>query len=84
MRSLSNNRDQLVVPGTTLREVVANLEQECPGIRERLFQDGKIKPGIAIAIDGVVNTKGLGVPVQADSEIHFVPAISGGNQASGS
>ena len=78
MRSLSGNRDQLAVPGATLREVVANLEKECPGIRDRLFQDEKIKPGIAIAIDGVVHTKGLGAPVNEESEIHFVPAISGG------
>ena len=82
MRSLSGNRDQLVVPGDTLREVVNNLEKECPGIKDRLFQDGKIKPGIAIAIDGVVHTKGLGTPVDDKSEIHFVPAISGGSLGS--
>lgn len=78
MRSLSGERAQLDIPGVTLREVVDNLDRECPGIKDRLFEDGRIKPGIAIAVDGVVQTKGLGTPVADTSEIHFVPAISGG------
>ena len=78
MRALSDGRDQLDVPGATIREVIDNLERECPGIKERLCADGRIKPGIAVAVDGVMQTKKLGTPVQAASEVHFVPAISGG------
>ena len=78
MRALSDGRDQLDVPGATIREVIDNLERECPGIKERLCADGRIKPGIAVAVDGVMQTKKLGTPVQTASEVHFVPAISGG------
>lgn len=78
MRALSDGRDQLDVLGTTIREVIDNLERECPGIKDRLCADGRIKPGIAVAVDGVMQTKKLGTPVKAASEVHFVPAISGG------
>lgn len=78
MRALSAGRDRLDVPGTTIREVIDNLERECPGIKARLCADGRIKPGIAVAVDGVMQTKKLGTPVKAASEVHFVPAISGG------
>lgn len=78
MRSLSGNRERLEIAGETVREVIDNLERECPGIQARLFEDGRVKPGIAIAVDGVIQTRKLGAPVKPDSEIHFVPAISGG------
>lgn len=79
MRPLSGNRAQLEVAGKTVRELIENLEAECPGIKARLIDEGRVKPGIAVAIDGVVMTKGLGTQLPADSEVHFVPAISGGS-----
>ena len=78
MRSLSGNRENLDIPGATIREVLDNLEAECPGIRARLFDGDRVRPGIAIAVDGIIKTKKLGSEVAPDSEIHFVPAISGG------
>ena len=79
MRSLSGGRENLDVPGTTIREVLDNLEAECPGIRARLFDGDRVRPGIAIAVDGIIKTKKLGSEVSPNSEIHFVPAISGGS-----
>ncbi len=81
MRSLSGNRTQLEIAGESVREVIENLEAECPGIKDRLLAEGRVKPGIAVAIDGVVLTKGLGTKVAPDSELHFVPAISGGSDS---
>jgi len=78
MRPLSGDRPQLEVAGETVRDVIDNLEAECPGIKARLLVEGRVKPGIAVAVDGVVLTKGLGTKVASDSEVHFVPAISGG------
>lgn len=80
MRSLSNNQTKVVVAGQTVRQVIENLEQRFPGMMDRLMQDGQVKPGIAVAIDGEVNNEGISLrtPVDEQSEIHFVPAISGG------
>ncbi|MDP3064255.1 MAG: hypothetical protein Q8O40_13755 [Chloroflexota bacterium] len=40
--------------------------------------DGDIRPGISVVIDGLAARQGLLQPVGEDSDVHFVPAISGG------
>ena len=78
MRDLTGGEEQVSVPGSTLRQVVASLEQAYPGMRDRLMDDDGIKPGIAVVIDGETALMGLLEPVSPDSEVHFLPAIGGG------
>jgi sulfur-carrier protein len=66
------------VEGTTVRQVIDNLERAWPGIGERLIADGRLRANISVAVDGEVSPIGLLEPVSAESEIHFVAAISGG------
>ncbi len=61
-----------------MREVVENLDRAWPGIGERLVAGGRLRPNISVAVDGDVSPMGLLEPVSAQSEIHFVAAISGG------
>lgn len=82
LRSLSDNRVELDIAGETLREVIDNLDAECPGIKDRVMEGRRMKPGIAVAVDGVVMSKKLGTPLKPESEVHFVPAISGGGSQS--
>lgn len=78
MRSLTHGQEQVQVPGKTVREVIENLETRFPGISERICEDGRIRPGLAVAIDGVVGNDGMRQRVAEESEVHFVAAISGG------
>jgi len=79
MRKLTNNQEMVEVEGSTLREVINNLEAQFPGIKERvLFQDTRLAPGLAAAIDGVVTEDGLRTQVSPNCEIHFVTQIAGG------
>ena len=78
MRSLTRGQEQVQVPGETVREVIENLEARFPGISERICEDGRIRPGLAVAIDGVVGNDGMRQRVAEESEVHFVTAISGG------
>ena len=78
MRSLTGGVEQVQVEGGTLREVVENLEAIHPGIKDRVCEEGRIRPGLAVAVDGVVAEEGLRQQVGPDSEVHFVTAISGG------
>lgn len=78
MRSLTHGQEQVQVPGETVREVIENLEARFPGISERICEDGRIRPGLAVAIDGVVGNEGMRQKVAEESEVHFVTAISGG------
>ena len=79
MRKLTAGEEQVTVPGTTVREVIDNLEYRYPGVKARLCEEGRIKPGIAVYIDGILTTReGMRERLDADAEIHFLPAISGG------
>ena len=79
LRSLTENRDVVVVEGVTVREVIENLEAGYPGIKDRICEDGRIRPMIAVAVDGQISNQGMRRPVRADSEVHFLPAIGGGS-----
>lgn len=79
MRKLTHDQEMVEVEGKTLREVINNLEADFPGIKDRvLFEDTRLAPGLAAAIDGVVTEQGLRTEVSPDCEIHFVAQISGG------
>ena len=66
------------VCGKNIRELVNNLEQDYPGIKHALVQDGMLRPGVSVAVDGKIVYKGLLQQVSEGSEVHFVPSISGG------
>lgn len=78
LRDLTGSQTTVCVPGTSVREVIAELEMRFPGIAGRLCEDGLIRPGMAVVVDSVVSTAGLRHRLSEASEIHFLPAISGG------
>jgi molybdopterin synthase sulfur carrier subunit len=78
MRDLTGGLAQVAVPGGKVRELIDALEGRYPGIRARLVEDGVLRRGILLTIDGVANRQGLRAKVAPESEIHFVPAIGGG------
>jgi len=78
LRSLTNNQAQVEAEGQTVRQIVADLERQYPGIQARLCQDDRLRPGLAVVVDGQTALLGLAQPVKSESEVHFVPAIAGG------
>jgi molybdopterin converting factor small subunit len=66
------------VRGDTVSDLIVEMDKNYPGIALRLCQDGSIRPGIAVVVDSVVSTRGLRHSVSESSEVHFLPAISGG------
>ncbi|MXV75025.1 MoaD/ThiS family protein [Candidatus Poribacteria bacterium] len=78
LRNLTNGEDSVTVPGTTIREVINNLETHYPGMKARLCEDDRIKPGIAVYVNGLLTRGSILESVDADAEIHFLPAIGGG------
>ena len=78
MQKLCNGEQKLVIEGTNLRQIIDNLDSEYSGFKERLVEDGKIKPNISVAVDGEITPLGMIQKVGPDSEVHFLPAISGG------
>jgi molybdopterin converting factor small subunit len=78
LRPLTNGQERVAVRGATVRQVVEDLERQFPGIETHLIEDGDLKSGIAVSIDGEMGIGGLLDPVKATSEIYFLPAIGGG------
>ena len=79
MRKLTKDQEMVEIEGSTLREVINNLEAQFPGFKDRvLYEDHRLAPGLAAAIDGVVTEEGLRTQVPPNCEIHFVTQISGG------
>jgi molybdopterin synthase sulfur carrier subunit len=78
LQSLSGGVKQVNIEGTSVRQIVDALEESYPGMKERLVEDGQIRPNISVAIDGEVARMGLLEKIGEKSEVHFVPAIGGG------
>ena len=80
MRNLTGGVEQVEVEGETLRQVIQALDTLHPGIKARVMDDEetRIRPGLAVAVDGTVTEEGLRTVVRDAQEIHFVTAISGG------
>ena len=78
MRKLTDGEANITLSGATVREVIDNLESRYPGMKERLCEEGRLKPGIAVYINGLLTRGSILERVDTDAEIHFLPAIGGG------
>jgi len=78
MQKLTDGEGQVEVNGSTVREVIENMDARFPGFRNRVCAEGEIKPNFAVAIDGEISPEGLRRKVAPDSEVHFLPAMAGG------
>jgi len=82
LRGLTGGLSEVQADGATVRQVIEDLERRYPGIAARLIEAGqdRLKPNLTLVVDGVNSKQGLRHPVSETSEIHFVPAMSGGGQ----
>lgn len=69
---------QTQVSASNVRQVINELEEQFPGIKDRLTEDNQVRSNLAVSIDGEIARMGLLERVRENSEVHFVPAISGG------
>jgi len=66
-----------VVEGATVAEVIAALDADWPGLRDRLLDAGpSIREHINVFVDGELAT--LDTSVRPDSTVHVIPAVAGG------
>ena len=78
LRDLTNGEAYVSVEGQTVRQLIENLEDRYPGLKERLCDGDQLRPSIAIVVDGVNSTLKLRQKLSPASEVHFVISISGG------
>lgn len=77
MQNLSHGVTEVNLTGRTVREIIAQLERQFPGFKDRLLQDGELRPDIAVSVDGEIAFD-IMERVGERSEVHFIPPISGG------
>ncbi len=78
IRSLAGDVTEVDVAASNVGEVICHLEAIFPGTRDRLCSDQALRPGLAVAVDNEVSSRGLDQPLEESSEVHFLPAIGGG------
>ena len=68
---------RLEARGGTVAEVIADLDTQVPGMRNRLLDAGPaIRTHINVFVAGERAT--LATPVASDAVVHVIPAVSGG------
>ena len=80
MRSLTGGKTAVRAPGATLGDVVDALEADYPGLKTRLVEGERIRPSIAVFVEGVQAPSRLSQRLSENAEIYFAPAITGGRQ----
>ncbi len=78
LRDLTGGVESIALPGSTVRELVDELEARFPGVKTRILEEDHLRPGITVVVDGAVTHQRLRHHLEPGSEVHFLPAISGG------
>ena len=78
LRPLTAGRETIDVAGHSVAEVIDVLDQQFPGVRARLVEGDRLKPGLAVGVGTRVSARGLSSKLSPDDEVHFLPAIGGG------
>lgn len=78
VRELTAGQQAISVAGGTVRELLDAADSAYPGIKARLVDGEEIRGGLAVIVDDKPNPRGLDARVSVNSEVHFLPPISGG------
>lgn len=78
MRDLTQGQERVAADGRTVGEVIDSLEAAHPGVRARLVVDGALSPAVSVFVNERLGRLRLLEPVEAQSQVRFVPAVAGG------
>jgi molybdopterin synthase sulfur carrier subunit len=79
MRDLTGGEEMVRISGQTVQQVIENLEKRFPGIQDRLCDQDGLRPNINVIVDGEVSHRRLRQALSENSEVHFLPVMSGGD-----
>lgn len=80
LRRYTKGEPEDKVSGSTLEEVIENLDKKYPGIKSRILENGEIQKFINIYVNNedVRLLKGLKTEVKENDVVTILPAVSGG------
>ena len=81
LRKLTQGKEEVTAAGGTIGALIANLESQFPGIKERICDDtGAVRRFVNIFVkdEDIRFLQNLDTPVKDSDEVSIVPAIAGG------
>lgn len=81
LRRVTNGVDKVTVEGETLSAVIGGLDEQYPGLKERLCdEEGELRNFVNIYVNGedVRFLEGLNTATKTGDDISIVPAVAGG------
>lgn len=82
LRKITNGADKVEMEGESLSALIAALEDEYPGMKERLLDEhGELRYFVNLYLNNedVRFLKGLDTAINSGDEISIVPAVAGGS-----
>lgn len=81
LRTLTAGRDEVPVSASTVGQAIDKLEEQCPGIRERLCDDKGVRRFVNIYAneEDIRFLDGLNTALKEGDALSIVPAIAGGS-----
>lgn len=82
LRKLTKDQAVVEVQGATIQELLASLDQNYPGLKERICDEsGQIRRFVNIFVNGedIRFKQGPATQVAEGAEVSIIPAIAGGN-----
>lgn len=81
LRTYTNDVSEVTAEGSTLAEILDDLETNHPGIRARILDDnGKVRRFVNVYVgdEDVRFEKGLQTEVKDGQQVSIIPAVAGG------
>jgi molybdopterin synthase sulfur carrier subunit len=80
LRTLTGGKDEVTAAGTTVFELIQELDKKHPGIKDRLLDEKGVRRFVNIYVgeEDVRFLDGLKTELRAGDKVTIVPAIAGG------
>ena len=78
LKSLTGGVSQVEMEADNVRQVIDQLEQQFPGIRDRLCDGDQLASTLQVSVDSSMGSRGLRTRVAGARVVHFLPVIGGG------
>ena len=80
LRAETNGERQVEADGENVRELLDDLMERFPSLRDQLLEDGDIAPFVNVYVEGedVRTLDGIETPVREGATVILLPAMAGG------
>ncbi len=81
LRKITNGADEVAAEGGNVSEIIADLEKNYPGLKERICEpDGKLRRFVNIYLndEDIRFKKNMETELKDADELSIIPAIAGG------